>query len=59
MEGTDGFKEIMRMDFEHFKEILNLIEPGITPQEVVDGNKVSSAAESFILTIRFLAFEFQ
>ena len=29
MEDTDGFKEMMRMDF---KEILNLIEPDIMPQ---------------------------
>ena len=24
MEDTDGFKEMMRIDFEHFKETLNL-----------------------------------
>ena len=31
MEDTDGFKELMRMDFEHFKEILDLIESYVTP----------------------------
>ena len=30
MEDTDVFKELMRIDFEHFKEILNLIEPDVT-----------------------------
>ena len=29
MEGTVGFKEMMRMDFKHFKEIL--IEPDTKP----------------------------
>ena len=29
MEGTFGFKEMMRMDFKHFKEIL--IEPDTKP----------------------------
>ena len=53
MQDTNGFKEIMRMNFEHFKEIINLIELDIMPQEIVGGNKVISAAER--LTIRFLA----
>ena len=30
MEDTDVFKELMRIDFEHFKEILNVIEPDVT-----------------------------
>ena len=30
MEDTDVFKDLMRIDFEHFKEILNLIEPDVT-----------------------------
>ena len=55
MEDTDGWKEMMRMDFEYFKEILILIEPDITPQEIVGGNKAILAAESSTLTIRFLA----
>ena len=55
MGDTDVFKEIIRMDFEHFKEILNLIEPDIFPQEVVSGNKVVLAADRLTLRIRFLA----
>ena len=51
MEDTDGFKEMVRMVF---KLIWNLIEPDITPQELVGGNKVISVAESLTLTIRVL-----
>ena len=46
---------MIRMDYKYFKEILNLIEPGITPQEIIGGNKVISAAERLILSLRFLA----
>ena len=35
LENTEGFKQMMRMDFKHFKEISNLIAPDITPQEVI------------------------
>ena len=45
----------MRMDFKHFNEILNLIAPDITPQEIIGGNKVISAAERLTVTLRFLA----
>ena len=45
---------MMRMDFEHFKELLNLIESDITPQEIVGGNKVISATKRLTLIIRFL-----
>ena len=41
--------------FEHFKEILNLTKLDITPQEIVGGNKVVSAAESLTLIIQLLA----
>ena len=54
MEDTNWFNEMMRMDFEHFKEILNLIEPDITAQEIIGGNNFL-AAERFTLRIRFLA----
>ena len=30
LEDTEGFKEMMRMDFKHFNEVLNLIAPDIT-----------------------------
>ena len=55
LEDTNGFKEMMRMDYKYFKEILNLVEPDITPQEIIGGNKVISAAERLTLTLRFLA----
>ena len=55
LEDTKGFKEMMRMDFKHFNEILNLIAPDITPQEIIGGNKVISAAERLTVTLRFLA----
>ena len=38
LENTGGFEEIMRMDFKHFNEILNLIALDITPQEIIGGN---------------------
>ena len=31
LKDTERFKEMMRMDFKHFNEILNLIAPDITP----------------------------
>ena len=31
MEDIDGFKEMMKMDFEHYKVTLNLIKPDVTP----------------------------
>lgn len=40
MKETDGFKEIMWMDLEHFKEMLCLIEPDITPQKFMGRTKV-------------------
>ena len=57
LEDTEGFKEMMRMDFKHFNEILNLIAPDITPQEIIGGNKVISAAERLTVALRFLATE--
>ena len=55
LEDTGGFKEMMRMDFKHFNKISNLIAPDITPQEIIGGNKVISAAESLTMTLTFLA----
>ena len=46
---------MMRMDFKHFNKISNLTAPNITPQEVIGGNKVISAAEHLTVTLRFLA----
>ena len=35
LENTEGFKQMMRMDFKYFKEISNFIAPDITPQEII------------------------
>ena len=49
-------KEMMRMNYESFKEILAFIEPHITPkQSGVMGAQSISPAERLVLTIRFLA----
>ena len=55
LEDTGGFKEMMRMDFKHFNEILNLTAPDITPQKIVGGHKAISAAKRLTVTFRFLA----
>ena len=52
MEETEGFKEMIKKLFEHFKELQNLEN---TPQKIVDGNKFISAAERLTLEFRFLA----
>ena len=31
---------MMRMDFNYFNEILNLIAPDIMPQEIIGGNNI-------------------
>ena len=55
LEDTEGFKKMVRIDFKHFNEILNLIAPDITPQEIIGENKVISAAERLTVTLKFLA----
>ena len=45
---------MIRLDFEHVKEILPLIEPDTSLQEIVGGNKLISTAERLSLTIQFL-----
>ena len=40
MKETNGFKEIMWMDLEHFKEMLHLIEPDITAPKFMGRTKV-------------------
>ena len=54
LKNIEGLKEMMRMDFKHFN-ILNLITPDITSQEIIGGDKVISAAERLTVTLRFLA----
>lgn len=56
VEDTKTYKEMMRMNYESFKEILAFIEPHITPkQSGVMGAQSISPAERLVLTIRFLA----
>ena len=55
MEDTNGFKEMMRMSYEDFLYILNLIEKDITPKQILGGQKVINAKSRLILAIRFLA----
>ena len=55
VEDIRTYREMMRMDYDCFKHILQLIEPYITPQNSgVSGQCVVTAAERFVLTIRFL-----
>ena len=56
VEDTVTYREMMRMDFDCFKKILEIIEPEITPKSSgVPGQRVVSSAERLVLTIRFLA----
>ncbi|KAK3743004.1 hypothetical protein QZH41_007222 [Actinostola sp. cb2023] len=53
---TAAYRDMMRMCYEDFKTILNVIEPFITPRQVTwGGHKVIAAAERLTLTIRFMA----
>lgn len=56
-EDTKSYREMMRMTYESFKEILAFIEPYITPKEsgVMGAHQTISAAQRLVLTIRFLA----
>ena len=56
VEDTRTYREMMRMDYDCFKHILQLIEPYITLQNSgVSGQRVVTAAERIVLTIGFLA----
>ena len=48
------FKEMTRMTYISFLTILHYIEPYITPTESYFGNKLITAQERLVLTIRFL-----
>ena len=52
IEDTAGYKEMMRMNYGDFCEILRKIEPFITPQELLGGAKVVKAPERLSLAIR-------
>ena len=55
LEDTVAYREMMRMSYNDFSQILSVIESVITPHQVMGGHKVISAAERLTLTIRFLA----
>ena len=55
VEDTKTYREMMRMNYESFKQILGFIEPYITPKQSTVGTKIVSPAERLVLTIRFLA----
>ena len=45
IKGTAAYKEMMRMNYDDFCEILRSIEQYITPKEIFGGAKVVKAAE--------------
>lgn len=55
VEDTAAYKEMLRMNFETFQEILTAIGPEITKHQVVGGHRVISPAARLTLTLRFLA----
>ena len=55
IEDTKTYREMMRMNHQCFKQILQFIEPFITPEESPNGTKIIKPAERLVLTIRFLA----
>ena len=55
VEDAKTYREMMRMNYESFKQILGFIEPYITPKQSTIGTKIVSPAERLVLTIRFLA----
>ena len=54
-EDIAGYKEMMRMNFETFREILTAIEPIITKRQVVGGHKVIAPSARLTIALRFLA----
>ena len=55
MEDTKTYREMMRMNYESFKQILGFIEPYITPKQSTSGTKIVSPVERLVLASRFLA----
>ena len=57
MEGTDSFKEVLRMNYGSFLNLLTIIEQDISLQESYHGVVTIKAVERLTLTLRFLAGE--
>ena len=55
MEDIASFKEMLRMDYDTFLNLLAAIEPFISPQESYHGVPTIKANERLTLTLRFLA----
>ena len=55
IEDTAAYKEMMRMSYEEFLHILNIIEKDIAPTQIFGGHKVIPAKARLTVTIRFLA----
>ena len=55
VEDTKTYREMMRMNYESFKQILGFNEPYITTKQSTTGTKIVSPAERLVRTIRFLA----
>ena len=55
IEDTAAYKEMTRMNYDDFCEIIRSIEQYITPKEIFGGAKVVKAAERLTLAIRFMA----
>ena len=55
VEDPKTYREMMRMNYESFKQILGFIEPYITPKQSTIETKIVSPAERLVLTIQFLA----
>ncbi len=55
MEESASFKEMIRMSYETFLDILKAIEADTTPQQIVGENDVINAESRLMLTLSFLA----
>ena len=57
IEDTAAYKEMAKMNYDDFREILRSIEQYITPKEIFGGAKVVKAAERLTLAIRLWQLE--
>ena len=53
IEDTAGYKEMMRINYDDFTTILGIIEPYITPKQILGGTKVIKAPERLTLANDF------
>ena len=54
-EDTVAYKEMMRMTYETFSEILMAIEPEISKEQVIGGHKIIKPAVRLSLALRLPA----